>query len=285
MMGKILKVNDYKFEYGKETVYVNVYAGFKDKKSGNKYVIYSYDNKELRYGTLFIKDNEIVVMASKNDVSEVIGKFVTSLINDKVEDDFEIVAIDKVNSIQIIDDVFFKGDVPLKVLFDKTIPKPKVEKEEVVVKTKKSGAIIIVPIFIIILCAGLFFFLKPEIFMGKSIMYNCTKNYRHSELPAYVNEKADVIFNGKGKLSGIDITYDYVFSDSSYYKEFKDKSYFYKYFDEGDTYKFNDESYTFKLFKKMNIEVDFFLPTKEEELIDYYKKDGYNCKNIEMSEQ
>ena len=57
MIGKVLKVNDYKFEYGKETTYINAFGGFKYKKNGNKYIVYSYDNNKLFYGSLFIKNN------------------------------------------------------------------------------------------------------------------------------------------------------------------------------------------------------------------------------------
>ena len=39
MIGKRIKVNDYKFVYGQETIYVNVFAAFKNKKNGNKYII------------------------------------------------------------------------------------------------------------------------------------------------------------------------------------------------------------------------------------------------------
>ena len=44
MIGKKIKVNDYKFTYGQETVVVNLYGAFKNIKNGNKYAIYSYDN-------------------------------------------------------------------------------------------------------------------------------------------------------------------------------------------------------------------------------------------------
>ena len=41
MIGKKVKVNDYKFTYGEETVYLELYGVFKNK-TGNKYAIYSY---------------------------------------------------------------------------------------------------------------------------------------------------------------------------------------------------------------------------------------------------
>ena len=41
MFGKVIRLNDFKFTFGQETVYLNVFAVFKNKKSGNKYIIYS----------------------------------------------------------------------------------------------------------------------------------------------------------------------------------------------------------------------------------------------------
>ena len=34
MIGKKIRINDYKFTYGKEVMYVNVYGAFKSGKSG-----------------------------------------------------------------------------------------------------------------------------------------------------------------------------------------------------------------------------------------------------------
>ena len=50
MIGKILKVSDYKFVYGQDTVYINVFGAFKSRRSGNRYIVYSYDNKKLYCG-------------------------------------------------------------------------------------------------------------------------------------------------------------------------------------------------------------------------------------------
>ena len=61
MNGKVIKLNDYKFNFGQETIFLNVFAVFKNIKNGNKYIIYSYDNKKLYSGSTFIKNNEIVI--------------------------------------------------------------------------------------------------------------------------------------------------------------------------------------------------------------------------------
>ena len=47
---------------------------------------------------------------------------------------------------------------------------------------------------------------------------------------------------------------------------------------ETDTYKFDDISYTYRVFSKVDVENNYFLPSGEEELITYFKNDGYNCK-------
>ena len=57
MFGKKIRVNDYKFTYGSDIVYINVYAVFRVKKSNEKFIIYSYDDKKLFYGSLYINGN------------------------------------------------------------------------------------------------------------------------------------------------------------------------------------------------------------------------------------
>ena len=74
MNGKVIKLNDYKFNFGQETIFLNVFAVFKNIKNGNKYIIYSYDNKKLYCGSAFVKNNEIIVMISKGENDDDIKK-------------------------------------------------------------------------------------------------------------------------------------------------------------------------------------------------------------------
>jgi hypothetical protein len=89
MNGKRIKVNDFKFKYGQETIFINVFGAFKYKKNNNKYVIYSYDNSKLYYGSLFIRDNELVIMLSKNDGENLINKFLDDILTGNSDSDFE----------------------------------------------------------------------------------------------------------------------------------------------------------------------------------------------------
>lgn len=280
MIGKKIKLNDYKFTYGKETVYVNVYAVFKDKKSGNRYIIYSYDNSKLYYGSAFIKDKEIIVMISKADGKKIIEDFTLNFVNEKNSDEYEIISLGDIDTIEIIDEALCDFKVDMNELYDKTMPKPAIVKEEEKSKKKISVTAICIIVLLIIVCA--FFFLNPEVITGKNKKYVCYKSYIHDKLPASVNEEISFTFNSKNSIIAMDVRSDYIFSDTNYYKEFRDKSYFYQYFKDGDTYKFNDSTYTYSLFSKIDTEVDFFLPKKLDELISHYEEDNYTCKVMDI---
>lgn len=285
MIGKKIKVSDYKFKYGQEINYINIYGVFKNTKSGNKYAIYSYENDERKifYGTFFQRNNEAVIMTSKEDPKEIVKEFIDSLLQETMNDKFEIISIEKIETVEIIDEYSLDSSVDIKKLYDLTIPKPVVEVPKAPQKKKSiSLAGIFFCIFIVVVIA--FFFVNPEVIIGKNKEYKCTKTYYHRSLPASVNEEVSLVFNGKGKIISVDIISDYVFSDTTYYKEFKDKSYFYKYIEEGDTYKFEDSTYTYRLFSKVDTTEDFFLPTEKDKLISYYQENNYTCKVVETNE-
>lgn len=287
MIGKKIKINDYKFTYGKDVMFVNVYGAFKYNKNGNRYVIYSYiddikKGNKLYYGSLFVRNNELVVMLSKGIKEDVIHDFIDDFMHDKNMDDYDIVSLDKIDSIQIIDDASAYFDVDMATLYDKSMPKEvDVSKGEVKEKKSISFGYIFLVLFLIVL--ALFFFVNPEVLRGKNIKYICNKKYDHEVLPARIDEKVELVFNAKGNIASIDITYDYVFNDTDYYKKYRDNGYFYQYMNKGDTYKFIDDTYTYRVFSKIDTSTDYFMPTKLDELISYYKDNNYNCKeeNIE----
>ena len=279
MNGKVIKLNDYKFNFGQETIFLNVFAVFKSIKNGNKYIIYSYDNKKLYCGSAFVKNNEIIVMISKGENDDDIKKFVKELINNNYQEEYEIISLDKVNSIQVIDEAICDIDVDINKLNDITIPKPKVVEKEVVPKKKVNFTIVFLLVFILVV--AMFFFFNPEVINGKNVYYTCSKSYVHEKLPASVIENVELEFNGHGTIIDIKVKSDYIFNDVNYYKEFRDKSYFYQYFSDGDTYKFDDSTYTYKLFSSINTKEDFFLPTDKDGLIKHYQDDNYTCKVVD----
>lgn len=280
MIGKKIVVNDYKLTYGQETVYVNVYGAFKSNKNGNKYIIYSYDNIKLYWGSLFIRNNELVVIISKEDSSEIVKKFILEVINGKLSDDFDIISLDNIQSIQIIDEMLCVFDVDMNKLYDATIPKVEVIKEEVKEKKRISIANVFFVLFILVVAA--FFFVNPEVIYGKNQKYICNKTYVHDKLPADINEEIELIFTSKDVINSIKITTECKFNDPEYYSEFSNKGYVYQYFDDADSYNQNDDNYTYRLFSSIDTKSDYFMPTGRDELISYYKDNGYDCRAVDI---
>ena len=287
MIGKKIKVNDYKFTYGEETIYLNVFGAFK-YKGGNKYAIYNYEDKpnKLFYGTFFQRKNEAVIMVSKDNPKEIVKEFIDLVVNEEKNSTYEILPLDEIDAVEIIEEYQADFNVDINKLKDITIPKPIIKKEIQEPKKEKKNisiATVFFCLFVIVIIA--FFFLNPEVIIGKDKIYSCTKNYLHKKLPASVTEEISLTFSGKGNITSIDSTTDYKFNSTDYYREFRDKSYFYQYMEENDTYKFIDEKYTYRLFSKIDVEKEeHFILTGESELIEEYQEKGYTCKRVETNE-
>lgn len=273
MNGKIIKLNDYKLTYGEGNVYINVFGAFKYK--GSKYIVYSYDNTKLYWGSLFIRNNESVVMTSKGDDEEIIKNFVFSIIDEKKDENYETISLKDINNIQIIDEHLCNFKVDILKLNDLTIPKEKVVTTDT--NTKKGFSYMTLFFIIFLLVVVAFFFFNPEILLGKNSTYKCIRKYTHDKLPASVNETVTLVFDSKGKIVSINTKSDFVFTDTTYYNNFRDNSYFYQYFKDGDTYKFDDDKYTYRLFSSTDVKNDYFGPTTKDELLEQYKNDNYSC--------
>lgn len=285
MQGKRLRVNEYKLTYGQETIYINMYGAFKNNKNGNKYAIYSYENKnKLHYGTFFKRGKEAVIMSSKEDISEMIKEFTKSLLNSSENEKYEILSLNEIETVQIIDEHKSDVAIDLNKLKDLTIPKIVVKEEKEENKNKKPISIsgIFFTLFIIVVIA--FFFVNPEIIIGKNKNYSCIKNYSHKNLPASVTEKIELTFSGKGNVINIDKITDYEFTNTERYQSFKERSEFYQYMDEGDTYKLIDAESKYRVFSSIKIEDNELIPKTEDELISYYGEKEYTCKVVDINE-
>lgn len=281
MNGKRIKVNDFKFKYGQETIFINVFGAFKYKKNNNKYVVYSYDNNKLCYGSLFIRNSEIVIMLSKNDDDSLVQRFLEDVLNGNIDDDFEVISLDKIDSAQIIDEGIVNKSFDIDRLKDLTIPKKKIKEEIPENKKKKSLSIsgIFFVLFLIVVVA--FFFFNPEVIMGKDKNYICSREYIHKTLSINVKEEIKLTFNGRGKIKAASGTNDYVFNDINYYNKFKDSGEFYKYMDEGNTYKFIDKDKTYRVMDDMDNLNDYYSFEEEDLILEYYNEKNYECKKIE----
>lgn len=279
MIGKRIRISDYKFTYGQEVIYINVFGAFKNKKDGSKYIVYSYDNKKVYCGSFFVNNNMGTIMISKDMNEDIINDFIEDILSNKKSNKYEIFNLDEINSIQIIDEMVLDSVVDINKLYEITIPVEKVTKE--VSNKKNKFPFTIVFIIFLFVVIGIFMFINPQIIYGKNKNYICNKEYSHKELPSNVIENISISFDGRGNLLSLNIIDDYVFTDVNYYNEFKNKNYFYKYIEEGDTYKFDDSIYTYRVFRSVDVTNDFFLPNSEEDLLVYYRNNGYDCNEKE----
>lgn len=281
MNGKRIKVNDFKFKYGQETIFINVYGAFKYKKNSNKYVVYSYDNSKLYYGSLFVRNNEIVIMLSKDDSEELIDKFLNNILSGTGDNNFETISLDKITEAQIIDEGIVTEKFDISRLNELTIPKEKVKQDTTQNEKKKSVSIsgIFFALFIIVVVA--FFFFNPEAIMGKDKSYACSTEYNNSTLSTIVREEIKFIFDGKGKIKNATVTSDYIFNSDTRYNKFKNDGEFYKYMDEGDTYKFIDEEKTYRVMSNVEDLREYFSTDDEDSILEYYSEKNYDCKKIE----
>lgn len=281
MNGKRIKVNDFKFKYGQETVFINVFGAFRYKKNNNKYVVYSYDNSRLYYGSLFIRDKELVIMLSKNDSENLIDSFLNNILNGEKNNAFEIISLDNINSAQIIDEGIITKSFDINKLDELTIPRKK--SQEVVNENKKKKRISISGIFfaLFIVVVAAFFFFNPEVIMGKDKNYVCNREYNHNILPSLVKEEVKLTFSGKDKIKSSIVTNDYVFNSDSRYNKFKNNGEFYKYMNEGDTYKFVDEERTYRVISNIENLGEYFSSEDENSILEYYSGNNYKCKKLE----
>ena len=114
----------------------------------------------------------------------------------------------------------------------------------------------------------------------------CTKNYKHNELTATVEESNKYNFNNKDELESIDTTIIYQFNEADY-QNFILKGTYYKYMPSSDAeggWDKNDTEYTFKVITKERIDTSYNKPTNYEEVLAYYKAANYTCKESLVNE-
>lgn len=275
MIGKIIKVHDYTFVYGQDIMYINVFGAFKNTKSGERYIVYSYDDKKIYYGSFFVKDNIGTIMISKNTNKDSVKEFIEDILSERKNKEIEIVDLGNVDSVQVIDEVLYDLDVDVKRLSDMTIPK-RIDNDSSNGGNVKNKSIVPLIIILIILVLGIIFIVSTKYISEKREVYVCSKEYNHEELPAGMKEDILLSFNYSNSLTSVEKRLDYIFNDSKYYIDFKNKNYFYKYMDEADSYKFIDEEKTYRLFYSVNVD-DFSLSKDEDVLLKYYEDNGYKC--------
>ena len=287
-MGKELKVIQYELTFGGTERLVNVFSVFRYKKSNNLYVIYSDVGNEypiIYYGSSHIKNTSILSMTCKEEDSEIIKEYIFNTIEKKELENFEILPLDDINGIEIISSnrLEVKPEV-LNSLTEITIPKKEEKKEETNQKPKKKkNPLKTILILIILLAIGFFGYnyytsLQNKDNITKTI--TCTNTSSDSKIKATVEESSIYSFNNNDTLENVETTLIYQFNTKEDYDSFIYTGTMYKYMPDNDKnggFKQDEEKLTFTTIGKENITDSYNKPTNYEEVLSYYKKDGYTC--------
>ncbi len=286
-MGKELKVIEYELSFGKAARIVNVYSVFRYKKNNNLYIIYGdIDNNynTIYYGSSHIKNTSVLSMSTKEEESEIIKEFIFKITGKEELDNFEIISLDNIDGIEIISSnhLELKPEI-ISSLTDLTIPKKKEKVKQVEKKVKKrSGVGKLFPIFIILIAAiGIYYYfstISHDNIVTKTI--TCKKTSSENNLNASKEENNVYLFDINDTLKSVETTSIYHFNTKEDYENFIYNGTMYRYmpndkFNGG--YKQNDEEHSFTIIVKEEVNDNYRKPTNYEEVLSYYKRDGYTC--------
>lgn len=298
MNGKVLKVAEYDLTFGKSARMINVFGIFRYKGNNNLYIVYAdvlMNNNVIRYGSSHIKENSALSMkCSSLKDQEIIKEYIFKITEKQKLDNFEIIKLDNIDEVEIIGSnmLEIKKEV-LDSLIDLTIPKSNV-KEEVVSNSsnkKRRGCSLKILLFLIILLilgSGIYYYFV--VIASQETVYKriiCTKSYQHEEISdVNVDEEDTFNFNNKDSLESVDIVSIYNFLTEDSYLDFINKGLYYKYMPDSDDaeggWDKDDDAYTFKIITKDRVDTAYNKPTGYEEVLAYYKSEGYSCQeNIE----
>ena len=292
MIGKLLKVKQYNLEFGSRDRFVNVLGCFKYRPNGNVYIIYSdVDTKYniIYYGSGHLKEDSVLCMPCRDkSEEEVIKEYIFKMIQKENMDNFEMFSLENVENIEIIASSKFevKPEI-LTNLIDIIMPEsvveevPKEEVKEVTNKEKKSSKsilMILLIVFVLLVC-GCYFLVgsMSKDTTEKNII--CIKSYQHNKLVAKVEETNKYNFNINDKLESINTTMIYQFDETNY-QQFIMKGTYYKYMPSSDaegSWDKDDAEYIFKVMTKIEVNTSYNKPTNYEEVLSYYKSEGYTC--------
>lgn len=289
MNGKTLKVVQYNLQFGATDRFVNVFGCFKYKPNGNIYLLYADVEGDTKYNVIYYasayrKEKSLLAMKCRDAKEiEIIKEYIYKVTNHQELDNFEIFSLEEVEEIEIIasDRLEVKPEI-LSSLSENILPKrPEKEVQSPSKKQKKSSKkLILILLFLIFAAGSAYFAMNLSLKDNTSKKIICEKKYQHNTLEASVNEVNTYNFNVQDTLESVDTITTYQFTEEDY-QDFILKGTFYKYLPEGNQnggFKQDDENYTFKIMMKEEIDSSYNKPTSYEEVLSYYKAEGYTCK-------
>lgn len=294
MNGKMLKVKQTNLEFGAHERYVNILGCFKYKPNGNVYVVYTdVDNKYsvVYYGSGHVRQDMMLCMQCRDkNEEEYIKEFIFKVTQKDDLSNFDWLSLDNVSCIEIIGSTNLElKQETLSELMNVMFPKEEVEdnvavspnKIEKKVKKKKKKSLIVlllmVVVIFLIIIFNIWFSGDTATRIDKSI--TCVKNYENKEVNAMVEETNKCNFNINDELIYVDKKFVFQFNEEDY-QNFMLRGNYYKYIPESEDdveWVIDDDEYLFTVTSKINVGVGYKKPTNYEEVLTYYKNDGYKC--------
>lgn len=275
MNGKILRISSNDLYGNIDTREVIVFACFNHLKYMNKYILFTfageYDKKKIYYGSIYFKENSIVVFSVNQESLSYIKKFHEEYLQGAVSSkEYEILDISKINKIELVSYNDMACD---NLLTLEKISIKKAIKEEENIKNKKSFSLYIILIFLIFLLIGLtYFYINPDMFLKEYKNLVCANKFYNDDLKMSYNEELKVLFDKKDIVSSITVIDSYIFSDRDSYFDFKNNAQENTYFKIPGTFKYNDDLLELKInYNKQSI-IDSYSEMKV-----YLQKEGYHC--------
>lgn len=267
-----------------EEKYAKLFVGFKDKKYGTSYVIYTdNESKVLYYGSPLVNNKKMVIMKFKDQKEEEMVKdFVWNYLNNNKTElsKFEIYEIPPIEKLEIIDSNTLEiKEEYIKKLLDIFFPKKEEPKqEEKPIKQKSSKIPLIIIIFLVLAALASYIYLKknPELIYGKNIYIECKKQSQIQEYNADINEYVFLTFSNSSKIKKREKTINYQFKDNDSYYDFKEKELYKNYIEETGELKYDDENLSFSYYINYDLTIHNQY-TNLNELTILYQTENFTC--------
>ena len=270
MSGKVLKIASNDLYGNVDERNVSVYACFEHSKYMNNYVVFSIDgSNKLCYGSIHMKAKSLVIFSVKEHVDKYILEFLDEYMSDKL-DSFKILDISNIMKVELVSYSEMEYN-KLNLLSDKAIPK--IINDDNDTKEKKTVFMYLLIFLLVLVAIGMtVLYLKPELFTVKYKGLDCINNLYDENIELNYHLFKDIRFDLDDKITSIEVTRTYTFTDSNSYYNFKNNEEQMKYFTNGEGFKYIDEELKLKLFYSEESVIDDY-----DEILTYLKREGFSC--------
>ena len=266
MQGKILKVFNNDINSKEDDREIQLFAIFNHKKYSNKYAIFTINNtNKLCYGSIFIRDNTIVIFNIKEDFNPLISDFINEYKNNSFKE-YELLSTEEISKVELVN--YNEIDYPdINSLYTLSFPKPTPPEENK--NNKSSLKIVLITIFFIILTIIVYFFVVNN---NKPKTLDCTINSHNYDINLDYIISKNITFNERNLIEKIEVTETYKFPSLDEYDKFKKEEKHYDYFGMKGSYKYIDEEQILKIFYN-----EATLASDYDQIKSILSKEGYTC--------